>query len=158
VRYFLLRYVRPFEDTDFSVARLDATYEADLANGFGNLCSRLTTLAESAGLDGCDRTDACDAPPEFHDAVRAFRFDHALATLWDVATRINRELTEGRPWEQLRAGRLEAARGDLSRWVEQLAAIAYWLRPFLPSTAAAVRDALSRSTIRKCAPLFPRLR
>jgi methionyl-tRNA synthetase len=158
VRYFLLRHVRPFEDTDFSVARLDAAYEADLANGFGNLCSRLTALAESAGLDGCNRADAPDAPPEFHDAVRAFRFDHALATLWDGVTRINRELAEGRPWEQVRAGRLVAARLDLARWVEQLAAIAYWLGPFLPSSTATVRAALSRSPIRRCAPLFPRLR
>jgi methionyl-tRNA synthetase len=158
VRYYLLRYVRPFEDTDFSAVRLDAAYDADLANGFGNLCSRLTALAESAELDGRDRTEAPDAPPEFHDAVRAFRFDHALATLWDIVTRTNRELAEARPWEHVRAGRLIAARRDLSRWVEQLAAIAHWLSPFLPSTAATVRDALSRSPTRKCAPLFPRLR
>jgi methionyl-tRNA synthetase len=73
-------------------------------------------------------------------------------------TRTNRELAEARPWEHVRAGRLIAARRDLSRWVEQLAAIAHWLSPFLPSTAATVRDALSGSPIRKCAPLFPRLR
>ena len=158
VRYYLLRYARPFEDTDFSVARLDATYDADLANGLGNLCSRLTALAESGGLDGCDRAHVPDAPEEFHDAVDAFRFDHALTTLWDVVTRINRELAEARPWEHVRAGRLVAARRDLSRWVEQLAGIAYWLGPFLPSTAATVRDALSQTPIRKCAPLFPRLR
>jgi methionyl-tRNA synthetase len=156
IRYFLLRYVRAFEDTDFSVARLDAAYDADLANGFGNLCSRLTALAQSAGLEGSDQTDAPDAPAEYHDAVRAFRFDHVLGTLWDVVTRINRELTDARPWEQVNAGRLEAARHDLSRWVEQLAVVAYWLAPFLPSASATVLRALSRSPIRKSAPVFPR--
>jgi methionyl-tRNA synthetase len=157
VRYFLLRYVRPFEDTDFSATRLDAVYDADLANGFGNLCSRVTTLAESAGLDGCRDASVPEAPPEFHDAVRGFRFDHALATLWDVVTRINRELVESRPWEDVKAGRLAEARREVSPWIEQLAGVAYWLGPFLPSTAATVRDALTRSPIRKCAPLFPRL-
>jgi methionyl-tRNA synthetase len=157
VRYFLLRHVRPFEDTDFSVERLDAAYEADLANGLGNLCSRLTALGAAVGLEAPRPRAAPDAPPGFHDAIRAFRFDHALAALWEVVTRINRGLVQARPWDHVRAGRPGVAREDLVRWVEQLDCVAYWLGPFLPGTAAALRAALGRSPIRKLAPLFPRL-
>jgi methionyl-tRNA synthetase len=156
LRYFLLRYARPFEDTDFSVSRLEAAYDADLANGLGNLCSRLTALAAAAALEGCTGAEVPDPPSGFHDAARAFRFDQALATLWDGVAQINREVSEARPWDHVRAGRVDAARGDLSQWVERLASLAYWLAPFLPSTARAIRGAVSQSPIRKCGPLFPR--
>jgi len=42
-----LRAVSPFEDGDFSAQRFAAVYEADLANGLGNLVSRLPTPAEN---------------------------------------------------------------------------------------------------------------
>ena len=46
VRYYLLRYIHPVEDSDFSIAKLEAAYQADLANGLGNLVSRVTGLIE----------------------------------------------------------------------------------------------------------------
>jgi len=156
VRYFLLRHVRPFEDTDFSASRLASAYEADLANGVGNLCSRLTALAQSAGVDGYRVAGAPEAPPGFHDAALGYRFDQALAALWDAVARTNRELSAARPWEHLRAGRTDVARRELSGWIEQLAAVAYWLAPFLPSTARRIHAALATSPIERCAPLFPR--
>ena len=51
VRYFLLRAVPQFGDSDFSADRFAAVYEADLANGLGNLVSRLFTLAARSGLE-----------------------------------------------------------------------------------------------------------
>ena len=63
VRYFLLRHVRPFEDSDFSRARLEAVYDADLAHGIGNLTSRLTALCESACVSAVD-VDAVQPAPQ----------------------------------------------------------------------------------------------
>jgi methionyl-tRNA synthetase len=157
VRHFLLRHVRPFDDTDFSVARLEASYTADLANGLGNLCSRLTTLCESASVPGYAAAAPPRAPAEFHEHCRAFRFDDALASLWGEIAAIDRELTSARPWEDIKAGRLTEARELLSGYVSRLDAVAYWLAPFLPSTAERIRTILSQHPIRKCPRLFPRL-
>lgn len=80
VRYFLLRHVRPFDDSDFSVERLASVYNADLSNGIGNSTSRLTALCENAALSGI--TAPAGAPPSgFHEHVEDFRFDLALALL-----------------------------------------------------------------------------
>jgi len=46
VRYYLLAKFSPFEDGDFSEAKLKETYNSDLANGLGNLVSRVAKLAE----------------------------------------------------------------------------------------------------------------
>ena len=165
VRYFLIRHVHPFEDADFSVARLEAAYDADLSNGLGNLVSRVTALCESAGMTTHhgtavwpDVADAAPSPPAGYDeSLREFRSDRALATVWGEVARLNQDVASARPWEDIRAGRVGAAAAKITPWVERLDAIGCWLAPFLPATSAAIRSALSGDPIRKCRPLFPRL-
>lgn len=156
VRYFLLRHAAPFEDTDFAVSRLEQAYVTHLANGLGNLCSRLTTLCEAAQVAGSACADQPPAPPSFHEQLEAYRFDRALDLLWGEVARINREINAARPWQDLKAGRTGVARERLTRWVAELSAVGYWLQPFLPATGARIRDWLARRPIRRCPPLFPR--
>ena len=154
LRFYLLRHVRPFEDTDFSIDRLAAAYATDLANGLGNLVSRLTRLCESAGLAGVQFANDPDAPAGFHVHIAAFRFDRALDALWDAITRLNREISETRPWQWSYSD--PELTKHLCDWSERLDAIAYWLQPFLPQTSARIQAALRVSPIAKNAPLFPR--
>ena len=46
LRYFLLREISPFEDSPFTMERFKEAYNAGLANGLGNLASRILTLSE----------------------------------------------------------------------------------------------------------------
>jgi methionyl-tRNA synthetase len=155
VRYFLLRHVRPFEDSDFSVERLAGAYNADLSNGIGNLASRLTALCESAGLSGVS-VSAGSPPDEFHEHVDGFRFDLALALLWNEIAELNRELGAARPWDDVKHGRLAEARRTLAPLIARLSTAAHWLTPFLPHTARSIEGALAAPTIRRSEPLFPR--
>jgi methionyl-tRNA synthetase len=157
VRYFLLRHVRPFDDTDFSVTRLRDAYESDLANGLGNLCSRLTALCASVGLPGSPGGSTPTAPDHFHEQIAAHRFDQALAVLWADVDRINREIADEKPWEQVKRGDIQTAREELSRWLDQLRCVAYWLTPFIPVTGAKLLSALEAPRIERAAPLFPRI-
>ena len=157
IRYFLLRHVRPFDDTDFSVARLRDVYEADLANGLGNLSSRLTALCASVGLRGGVASAAPPAPAGFHEHIVAYRFDQAFDSLWAEVDRINREIAEARPWEDVKRGAHDAARDKLGEWVQQLKTVAYWLTPFLPETARRLLSALEAARVERAEPLFPRL-
>ncbi len=47
VRYFLLREIPPTEDGDFTIEKFIERYNADLANGIGNLTARTLTMAEN---------------------------------------------------------------------------------------------------------------
>lgn len=158
VRFFLLRHVRPFEDTDFSLARLSEAYNADLANGLGNLCSRITTLCEAADVSPPDRSIPPPPPACYHESLEAYRPDLVLEALWNEIRSLNRAVAADRPWDDIGAGRHENARATLGVLAARLDALAYWLAPFLPASAAAIRTALSGPRIRKCPPLFPRRR
>ena len=157
VRYYLLGYVRPFEDTDFSVSHLERVYAADLANNLGNLLTRLTALCESAGVRGITGTAVPEAPKGFHPALSQFRFDLALGSLFSELSSINRDLANGRPWDSLKAGRITEAQDDLQDWAARLDAVAYWLNPFLPQTSSAIQNTLRQGKITKSGSLFPRL-
>jgi methionyl-tRNA synthetase len=157
VRYFLLRHVRPFEDTDFSERRLREAHNADLANGIGNLTSRLTTLCESAGLESPAAPASESAPDGYHDAFAEYRFDVALEVLWAEVRELNRVITEQRAWEDTSAGRLDEARGKLAPLAARLRTLGHWLSPFLPSTAQHIEQSFSGNTVIKTQRLFERL-
>jgi methionyl-tRNA synthetase len=154
VRYFLLRHVRPFEDSDFSEGRLAEAYQSELANGLGNLSSRLTALCERSGVGG---VQPCASPPSAALArhLAEYRFDRGLDVLWAEVVHINREIAEGRPWEQDASS--PEVRASLEAWVEQLQRLARWLGPFLPDAAARLQDTLAAPAIRRAPPLFPRI-
>jgi methionyl-tRNA synthetase len=106
VRHFLLRHVRPFEDSDFSRARLEAAYDADLAHGIGNLTSRLTALCESAVRLPYRRRRRAAGAAWLSRGARIVPLSISLSTtLWDEVARLNRELGVLRPWEDVKHGR-----------------------------------------------------
>jgi methionyl-tRNA synthetase len=95
-RYYLLRGMSPFEDSEYSEERLVAFYNTDLANNLGNLVRRIETIGERAGyiLNG---GDIPEAPPGFHSAMRGYRFHDALGALWSVANTLNQDTDKAKP-------------------------------------------------------------
>ena len=157
VRYYLLRAVSPFEDGDVSLDRLRDLYNADLANGLGNLVSRLQALGNRTGGWRSDLPLPGPAPEGYHSALAACEFDHALRQLWCSVAQLNQDIERVRPWQALRDGNSEAVLGDIERWRTALNTTAHWLEPFLPQTSRLVRRRLS--TLDAAAePLFPRLK
>ena len=185
VRYYLLRSIPPFDDGDVSQARLREVYNADLANGLGNLVARVTTLSRKAGyqptgLPGATRgpgaagqpctsgtvrpspgasdgqSAVLDAPDGYTAAMEGFRFDQAVASLWRIVDRLNVEVERVRPWELLKAPDPAPLHAHLRRWTLELARLAHWLSPLLPRTAQRIRERLSGEDPDQT-PLFPRL-
>lgn len=156
VRYYLLRAVPAFDDGDFSLERLRQVYNADLANGLGNLVSRLTSLAERAGLRALPSSAPPEPPADYARAFEDYQFGRAAAAIWARIAELNRRIEAARPWELLRGGHVEAIRRELGGWLADLHGLAYWVAPLLPEASARILQALSRGPIRHGEPLFPR--
>ncbi len=156
VRYFLLRHIHPFEDTDFSTDRLLQVYDSDLANALGNLCSRVTTLAVSAELKRTARVTPPATLPGFVEHIENFRLDQAIETLWVEVRQLNQILSSEQPWIALKNGRRDEASAVLLHVIERLDVVAWWLQPFLPETGRAICEALVGPEIRRIPALFPR--
>lgn len=157
VRYFLLREIPFGQDGDFSEEKLKARYEGDLANGLGNLFSRVCTLV-ATDLGGV-LPDIQQSPRDLSDIdqlTAELKFHEALAWIWKEVAWANKYIDETKPWEAIKKDP-ELFRQVISNLVALLYEIAKKLAPYMPETAERISVALSAEKITKPEPLFPRL-
>lgn len=159
VRYYLLSEIPAYEDGDYSDAKFRQRYESDLANCLGNTFSRLTNMVEQYLNGRLPRkaTGKEDIKKEVHDAMMRYRFDEALGYIWSSLRVISQDIDKTKPWELAKTGEAERLSGFLDLWCARFVSIVEELKPFMPSTAATIQQALSADKITKAEPLFPRL-
>ena len=152
LRYYCLAKTPPFTDGDFSEEKFVEAYNADLANGLGNLVARVSKLCERPS----PHPSALSAqfPDKIKSSLDGFRFDEALKTIWGRISELDQAVEKDQPW-RLGGEKLEKV---LERYVEKIRQIAYALQPFLPETAEKILKQFRGPEIKSAAPLFPRIK
>jgi methionyl-tRNA synthetase len=163
LRYFLLREVGFANDGDFTWERLDARYNADLADTFGNLVKRSLDMihryrggtvpsASGAADSGPLEAAGCERVAGYQRAMDGYRLEEGAAQCIELAARANRYIQETAPWELAKAGKdgeLDHVLAGLARTVARLALLA---QPFIPAAARAIwalfPDAPALETVR----------
>lgn len=164
VRYLLMREVPWGQDGDVSEEKLRSRYEGDLANGLGNLVSRLTNMIEkySEGqipeiLNSSDLPEEAIKPLNEVDAfMEEFRFHDALAKIWESIAWANQYIDETKPWSLSKTD-MKKTEEILSRLSAQVHIIARKLAPFMPHAAERIRKAFEADGISKINDLFPKI-
>ncbi|MBV9920993.1 MAG: class I tRNA ligase family protein, partial [Pseudonocardia sp.] len=165
VRWWLLRAPAPVATTDFTVERLVAAYNRDLANTLGNLASRALTLsrrdaawrtASTTSDVGEDlRAQTAALPAAVDDALARYDFRGACAAIVALAAAGNRFIETEAPWQLAR--KAETGDADAAQRFEAVIdavltacrVAADELRPFLPDGATRL--------VAHPAPAFPRI-
>ena len=164
LRYYFLREISPFSDGDFSVKRLEEVYNADLANGLGNLISRVSKLCENANFRQTPSKNNGHVIIEWENyekAMSEYKFNDALTLIWDKITKLDKYINDEKPWELLKqpAGskKLQNIENVLSHAVNQIQEIAILLKPFMPKTSGIITKQFTGTQIKPEKGLFPRL-
>jgi methionyl-tRNA synthetase len=186
MRYFLLREVVFGQDGNFTFDALVQRYNADLANGYGNLVSRTLAMitryfggvVPEGTADAQVREAAEGTMATFRERMDDFDFSRALEALWQFVGSVDGYITATTPWK-LGALEDEASRrklGDiLYTCAEGIRIITALVAPVLPEAAAKVWQQLGLGDIAQAdlknvawgtlnpgtklgepAPLFPR--
>lgn len=167
LRYYLLAKVSPFQDGDYSEEKFKEAYNADLANGLGNLIARVAKLCENKKIIGTpySKTDAGrenehvfwltepDLEKRFIEALENYKLNEAIGLIWNEITKLDRKINENKPWEK------EEDEGNFLKYdaVYSLRDISRLLKLFLPETAERIEKQFSGPEIKSAEPLFPRI-
>jgi methionyl-tRNA synthetase len=157
LRWWFARDVPRAADADFSVERVIARADEDLAHGIGNLVHRVTTMVHRLG-DGV-------APPsralghrdstrdEFDAAVRAYDYRRAVAVVRAEVDAANRRVEELRPWTLPRES--DALDGALAELLARTELTVELLHAIVPATAGAAAAALTPDGAGRLPPPAP---
>jgi len=167
LRYFLLREIPFGQDGNFSFDALVQRYNGDLANGYGNLVSRVVnmmhkyfggvmpepgpkTQAETTLREDVTRTIA-----EFGPAFDELNFSEALKALWNLVAETDGYLTANAPWKRP-TDRSEVDHAALQARVlataaEAIRVITALVYPILPDAASKVWQQLGQGEIAEAA-------
>lgn len=154
VRYYLLREIPTGKDGDFSESRFKELYNADLANGLGNLVSRIAALCKDLTFDEVD-TSSLIFDTEYAKLVNGFKFDEALEWVAKRTRDLDKYINENEPWKVKEDK--EALQKIMQHAVSEIILIAYHLQPAIPETAEKILAQYTVSKVEKTDPYFQRL-
>jgi methionyl-tRNA synthetase len=153
-RWFFLRDVNYGQDGNFSWESMVERHNADLANGLGNLVSRILAMLASnydgavprpgdPGAAGDLPAVVGDAVARYHEHMIAVRLTAGLGAVWDVISRANQYLVEKEPWKLAKdEAQKDELAGVLYASAELLRILAILVQPIMPSAAQRLWDQL----------------
>ena len=156
IRYYLLKEIPTFKDGDFTIKRFEEVYNADLANGIGNLVSRVAVMINKY-FDGNVPAASQKSSLELRNKnLDNFQIDIYMKNLWKLISEMDSVIEKEKPWELAKDNKekLSNILGDLA---QNIKGIAEQLEICLPETADKIKKIFQHKKIGDIKPLFPRL-
>jgi len=153
LRYFLLREVGSFEDSPFTLERFKDSYNSGLANGLGNLSSRILTLSEKY-LDKCPEIPEKTDFEEYFKIYEEFDIKKAMDFIWDKIQVLDKKIQETEPFKIIKIDE-EKGKKMITELVLELYTIARMLNPVMPETNTKLKK-LIKENKKPEQPLFLR--
>ncbi|OGI90787.1 methionine--tRNA ligase [Candidatus Nomurabacteria bacterium RIFCSPLOWO2_01_FULL_40_15] len=153
LRYFLLREISSFEDSPFTMERFKEAYNANLANGLGNLVSRIMKMA-TTNLEKSVAINEMKYDQVFIKNMESYSIQKSSELIWSWIGELDAVIQEKEPFKLVKVNP-EEAKKIISNLVDRLANIAFHLEVLLPETAGKILELIhNHKTPEK--PLFLR--
>lgn len=156
LRYYLLRHMNSFEDSDMTMEKFHEAYNANLANGIGNLVQRIMKMITSYEVDISD-INFDHAPILSYHAKHIEEecdFNKAMNEIWRLIGDMDQFITEHTPFKKIKVD-VAGAHKDLHYLAGELSRLAISLHPMMPKTAAKIEECLTEVKLPE-EPLFIR--
>ncbi len=155
---YLLMDATPFDhDGDISWEKFDEKFNADLANGLGNLVARSVTLVEKmrkAGIELKKTKEKFDSPElhvfnypidriweRYNSNLENLKIDSGLETIRSLIRLLDALITATKPWELIK-NKDEKVGEIMYNILERIRHISLMIWPFMPETADKILESL----------------
>ncbi len=166
-RAYFAREISPFEDGDFTEAKFLESYNANLANGLGNLVSRVAKMAAEyfdgnikncmetsvplkrkfetvSGVEEADgspisRVIAGEILPKYREYMDRYEIHRAAEVLWGLMKRLDGYVTDYEPYRLIKTDtdKTEAVLWNLLYGIQYVSAMLY---PIMPDASDKIRE------------------
>ena len=159
LRFYLLREMSYGNDSTFTLESFVNSVNAHLANGIGNLCSRVLTLCQKNGvtqvpagakLESADQAlldRRAQALQEWNAAFEELKYQNAVKSWSELVTACDLYINEQKPWalakDPAQAGRLHTVLTVCMQVIEALGVLIF---PVLPEASLKICGALGLET------------
>lgn len=154
-RYYFLRHIDTFNDSDFTWEKFEKAYNNELANDLGNLVQRLATMASKNGVK-LDVEPGLKFDEEYVELMDKFEFSHAFDYVWEKVQNINKRIDDEKPWMLAKNGETEKLQECLRSLIIELLNTNYMLSPFMPDTTEKIFEIFAGEIEPPKTPLFPK--
>lgn len=169
VRYFFARELSPFDDSDFTRERFIEAYNANLANGLGNLVSRTLKMTNTyfagnlelqddvsvpaktriGNISGLEKVEGWSIPytvnhifrPHYEDAMNAYEINKAADVAWNVIQELDHYITDYEPYKLIKENPEKTAQ-VLWSILYGLHGVTKMIAPLMPATSEKILDLL----------------
>lgn len=165
-RYFFSRHIPTLDDGDFTWEKFESAYNNELGNDLGNLVSRVASMVSryQSGVIGNAPKGDHDTKP-YYDAMHELKFNVAIDEVWASVRDLNRYIEMVKPWEIAKKRESDPEAEShlaevLGHAVGTLLQVAELLTPFLPTTAANIKNTFGTGVIKPIeneGGLFPKI-
>ncbi len=159
-RYYFMRAITFGQDGNFSWEDIAARYQAELANGFGNLASRVVamitryfdgTVPVAGDLTEADlavRETELRVTAEADEAIDRFAINEALASIWQLVDQLNGYITEQEPWAIAKdESQRERLATVLATALRGLGTLTVLLSPFIPTATRTLWQSIGQGEL-----------
>ena len=162
LRYYVCREVSPFDDSPFTMEKFKDAYNAHLANGLGNLVSRVMKMAEANSIKYNQNVEKKLEETEellafykkYNEGFAEYNLEKASTVIWDIVSGSDKIIQERQPFKKIKTDK-EGAVADIEELLARLHIIGKLLMPILPQTAETIVDLVLQNKMPET-PLFIR--
>jgi methionyl-tRNA synthetase len=153
MRYYFAREVSPFEDMPFTKEMFKDAYNANLANGLGNLVSRVMTMSQN-NIDKPVEIRKIKLSEDFKDAVERYNLQEATNIIWKKIGELDSKIQTTQPFKLVKTDK-EKAIEIIKELVVGIYEIAVHLEAVLPKTSQKIKELIEQNKKPEI-PLFVR--
>jgi methionyl-tRNA synthetase len=155
MRYYVTRELSPFEDSPMTAEMFKEAYNANLANGLGNLVSRIMKMAETYGVTiGTENLEYWSDKMTEED-LENFNIQKYCDEIWNLDIKsLDEYIQREKPFSKIKVDK-DGAEKDVQYLLLHLKGIALKLLPIMPETAEKILKLIKENKSPE-APLFLR--
>ncbi|MEI7688683.1 MAG: methionine--tRNA ligase [Candidatus Nomurabacteria bacterium] len=154
LRYFLLREVGSFEDSPFTIERFKDAYNSGLANGLGNLTSRIMTMATSYRVNLNEEDLKIKYYKDKIEDLENFDINKFINKIWANLKNLDEYIQKNEPFKKIKINKEEAEK-DVYYLLFHLYGAALAIEPLLPETSNKIQELIQKNK-KPETPLFLR--